>query len=884
MKVLFAIGNDQKTKNIADRYYEKFGEVLEYKNIFYFKALIEEVKHNKTYDRIIIDEELEQYRTRDIEQLDRLLYNHIDLITDEIEDADIILICADRRSKGDNFVNTLFARGIYNLLIGDDRNINPLCDMIKKPKTKKEAKQYLRIDTSLIGDTRIAIDEEINEQQMISILNFYEGIRNQPEKYLETFDRIAEQYSRTQLKIILNYLPKEVREVVIKADRYKYLAIQEQTTTKPPVVNNVSTTNKAKKQSGGLFSAFKKNKEDNSKNIGTVQITNLSKPNGTISLNNSTDERKQRELATKAKAEAMAREQAELEAKAKQLEKEQERLKERAKAEAEARRQAELVARARKEAEEREQAELAARAKAEAEARNQAELAAKAKAENEARKQAELEAKAKAEVEARKQAEFAAKAKAEAEVEARKQAELAARAKAEAEARNQAELMARAKAEAKAREQAELTAKNKTENIKNSAGINVPTDSGFIVEIKPNPNAPVRNVTQTVEKKSTLPAVEIEIETKPIEKEKIANIPQSQIKVETLQASKQNVISEQEKKMREEQERLLQEQKRIKEAKEKLEEERRKLKEEQERLANEQNKIVTPPQNNYSQNTVYSSNTTNRTNTQVVPVGTPRMVVFVGANKAGTTFVTNAVAHFIASTKVRTSILDMTRDKSMYYLYNQNDKTLRKRATECMQRVSDGEDSFLDTNNSYLKVYTALPGMASDVRRSYKHKTVINTVKNNCNVAIVDADFTTPIDYFDQADEIYIVQDLDLLKMPDTTLFLRELKNRGISMKKIKIIVNKYVKTSLSPKQVVQALSYYNDPSMSFVDEVLPSRVDSYVIPYNLNNYAKYIDSVCHGIINYKGYSADFMQAIEEIASRVCPKGSTPKSSRKLFG
>lgn len=192
MKVLFAIGNDQKTKNIADRYYEKYGEVLEYKNIFYFKALIEEVKNNKTYDRIVIDEELEQYRSKDIEQLDRVLFNNIDKVTDEIQDADIILICADRRSKGDSFINKLFGIGIYNLLIGDDRNISPLCEMIRKPKTKREAKQYLNIDTSLIGDNSITIDEEINEQQMINILSFYEGIKNQPEKYLETFDRIAE--------------------------------------------------------------------------------------------------------------------------------------------------------------------------------------------------------------------------------------------------------------------------------------------------------------------------------------------------------------------------------------------------------------------------------------------------------------------------------------------------------------------------------------------------------------------------------------------------------------------------------------------------------------------------------------------------------------------
>ena len=71
MKVLFAVGNDQLSKNIADKYYEKYGEVLEYKNVFYFKALIEEVKRDKTYNRIVINEEIEEYRAADLEQIDR---------------------------------------------------------------------------------------------------------------------------------------------------------------------------------------------------------------------------------------------------------------------------------------------------------------------------------------------------------------------------------------------------------------------------------------------------------------------------------------------------------------------------------------------------------------------------------------------------------------------------------------------------------------------------------------------------------------------------------------------------------------------------------------------------------------------------------------------
>ena len=190
MKVLFAVGNDQWAKTTSERYYEKYGETLEYKNVFYFKALIEEVRRDKTYDRIVIHEDLEQYRAKDIEQLDRKLYSCIDTITDEIQDTEIIYICSDRRTKDDKFIMRLYNLGIYNLLIGDDRNINPLCDIIKKPKTKREAKEYLNINSSSIGETgSIMRDDEVDETQMMNILNYYEKIKNQPEKYVATLNR-----------------------------------------------------------------------------------------------------------------------------------------------------------------------------------------------------------------------------------------------------------------------------------------------------------------------------------------------------------------------------------------------------------------------------------------------------------------------------------------------------------------------------------------------------------------------------------------------------------------------------------------------------------------------------------------------------------------------
>ena len=213
--------------------------------------------------------------------------------------------------------------------------------------------------------------------------------------------------------------------------------------------------------------------------------------------------------------------------------------------------------------------------------------------------------------------------------------------------------------------------------------------------------------------------------------------------------------------IKEERERLAIEQEKIRRAQAEIEAEKQRLKEEQERLANERKQGIGMPVP--TERNIYEA-------TQVVSYAQKKLVVFVG-----TTFMTNAVANALADQKVLTAILDMTRDKSMYYIYNQSDKTLRKMASECMQCMSQGEDKYLPISK-YLKVYTTVPGTMSDIRRSYKHKAILDTAKNNNNVTIVDADFTTPIDYFEYASDIFIIQDMDILKMQETTLFLREMK------------------------------------------------------------------------------------------------------------
>ena len=61
MKILFAVSNENVSKRIVENYQDKYQESVSFKNVFYFNAIIREIKNDKTYDRIVISEDLEPF-------------------------------------------------------------------------------------------------------------------------------------------------------------------------------------------------------------------------------------------------------------------------------------------------------------------------------------------------------------------------------------------------------------------------------------------------------------------------------------------------------------------------------------------------------------------------------------------------------------------------------------------------------------------------------------------------------------------------------------------------------------------------------------------------------------------------------------------------------
>ena len=225
MKVLFAVSNENVSETIVKKYQKEYKEIVSYKNVYYFNAIIKEMQRDKSYDRIVISEDLEPFANNNYDTIDKFLFDKLDSISDEATDngekeAQIILICSDRRSKSDALLVKLFGIGIYSAIIGRDRSVEEVCRLINNPRTKKEAKIYYRIESDEVS-YQAENDTDVNENEIQSILKHYKTLGKNEEKYVESFNNIASQYTDAQLRIIIKFLPLNVK-AVLEAKSPKY--------------------------------------------------------------------------------------------------------------------------------------------------------------------------------------------------------------------------------------------------------------------------------------------------------------------------------------------------------------------------------------------------------------------------------------------------------------------------------------------------------------------------------------------------------------------------------------------------------------------------------------------------------------------------------------
>ena len=221
MKVLFAVSNEKITEQVVAKYQVMYNELLSYKEVYYYNAVVKELEKTKDYNAIVIDESLESVSN---DKGDQYLLNNLDAITDVAVNNDntqipIILICKADRQPAEEFLEKIYKIGIFNALILKDRKISKICEYINNPRNKKDAKKYYQInvdDTEVVADTE---EDSIAKTELKNILNYYAKLGNDTSKYSETFDRIAEQYTDVELVYIIARFPENIKNVLMSENQ-----------------------------------------------------------------------------------------------------------------------------------------------------------------------------------------------------------------------------------------------------------------------------------------------------------------------------------------------------------------------------------------------------------------------------------------------------------------------------------------------------------------------------------------------------------------------------------------------------------------------------------------------------------------------------------------
>lgn len=871
MRVLFAVNNEKISEAITKKYQSMYKEIISGKNVYFFNAIIKELQKDKSYDRIVIGEDLEPYANNNYEVIDNFLYDKLDSISDEASnsregDIPIILIATDRRERRDSLLAKLFSMGIYNVLIGQDRRIDNVCKLINMPRTKKEAKVYYGIDGEEVEYTDSNMDT-VKEEEIQHILNHYKKLGKNEDLYVKSFEEIAEQYTDTQLKLITKYLPLNVRAVLEeRCPKYQQVMIGS-------VKNQVTKGRTGKKIT---------TKNIESKNVNKIELIDkelqkakLTKPvviPSAINMQNvkkayTTKQDTTQEVLNSTNSTMHDIEQNNVMPRIEQSDDAFSSLFDEEPENVQPNIQNNPVP---KYIEPKPIEQEYVQPITLQQGDNNLNLQQFGKEtntmpENEESNQTEpVQPVKKGRGRPRKE-----KTPEEIAMEEAKVKKGRGRPKKIVEPEEKVENDAVTLPEPEEDDDINLFDLNNqvSSNVQeqNSDDVMLP---GFEDETpapkfeQPVENKPVdffkRDFNNDLFENNEMPQlpgmesfnnnkiVEPQEENKPEEKNEYEENG-GYLGGDLQQNNTQNLNNSE--------------------------------------MNNYSNSFEYFNKNNQIQgsnaiNTVANNTQNENTATSNLVTSDCKIVSFVGTSKNGTSFLVNNLAVLLSNKGIKTAILDLTKNKNAYYIYTLNEDALREKSFRCIDGLRSGVADGIQVSKN-LTVYTTLPGENPSID---DYENILDTLSKNYSLVLLDCDFDTNFNYFAESHEIYLVQTYDILTIQPLTAFLNELKYKNIlNPNKLRIVINKTLKLrKLTDKMVIGGISCYNDPASTYINTLFDKDNVKYTtIPFEDQTYGRYLERLVDCEISLNGYSKIFLDALQRLGDMVYPLIANEKNKTK---
>ncbi len=790
MKVLFAVSNEEISESIVKKYQKEYKQIISYKNVYYFNAILKELQKDKTYDRVVISEDLETFTHTQYDQIDKFIFDKMDSISDEASnvkgnDTPIIVICSDRRVKSEPMLVKLFGIGIYDAIIGNDRSVDEVCRLINRPRTKKEAKVYYKIDTEDVG-YQAENENDVSEMEIQNIVAHYKRLGKNEDRYIDSFNNIAAQYNDTQLRIITKFLPLNVR-AVLEEKSSKYQQIMSFNNS----VSDDLRKGKNDVEDGPSQILLK------SKNKDTV----LSKPVVIPSAVNMSGTKK---LAKQKPQQAK---------------------------------------------------------------QQPVEPIIEGLDDFEDFEELKPQKIVPESVQVREEPIVEEMVIPEPLIEGLEETAIP-----KVEETTMSEPV---------QQSVQPVKRGRGRPRKNPIPVedpNKPKRGRGRPRKNPIPvpeESEVQEVLEPSVEEFVLPGLEIQ-ESEPE--------PQTNFLPGFAEESTQEVAETETFLPGFDDEELEVEELSMPEP---MQQQIQSIQPEPEQFTTQQMQPEPSMPSNYSynQDSMYAEKPEVQEKYEEIDLSnllTPdkKIVTFVGTSKNGTSFIVNNVAELLASIGINVAILDTTQNRNSYYIYTKNEEPLREIATHSIERLAQGVANGISVNKN-LTVYTSLPD--DDDKIDHVDK-ILETLLQKHSLILIDTDFKTPLRYFKQSQETYLVQSMDILTIQPLTAFLKELKAKNIlDEKKLRIVLNKMVKIrGIKEATIIGGMAFYNDPAMSFMTELFDRDRIKYVsMPFEEETYIKYLEGIIECEISLKGYSKVFLQTLRELGNMIYPiVTSAPKNHK----
>ena len=860
MKVLFAVSNESISEAIIKRYPKEYKEILTYKNVYYFDAILKEIQRDKSYDRIVISEDLEPFINTNHDSIDNFIFEHLDRISDEAHDNEgketaIILICSERRVPGSSILNKLFSIGVYNAVMGKDRNLQELCRLINIPRNKKEAKIYYRIDQATYEPV---VENEVNEIEIQNILTHFKKLGKNTERYADSFNNIAAQYTDEQLKIIVNVLPMKVKAVLeIESPKYQSLMGSSVVDNNKNIQNikepgiKINTIGKGTKVNGPIVipsnvkRAVVSPTVNNTSNIDEKSKEVVPQP---IKTNSIIEQTPKQEINKSIQNQVASNE----------VPKQNITIK---------------TPSVSKQSSIEEKAEISIN-----DLNNDVPVAEVKRGRGRPSKNATPQVKAvkkgtgkrgrppknivKEEINEEEDLENVLPGLEESNLsEIEEDNSLPGLDNFDEDTNAVVEEVLPGLEESDDGTLPGLDNFDETDVKEEDAGETDATlpgldeEGGNDVDVSALLSGLEEN-EETDAEESILPEVDETYDNLPgVDDDNISEDDNSLPGLDDFDdedlSSSNNDFSD---------------------------------------LNNEEtilpgmgfeDKTETEETfyNNSSVDTIKSQINYSTSNLNSLLSKDKKIVTFIGTTKNGTSFLINNLALILSKMGIDTAVLDMTKNRNSYYIFTDNLEELRKTAYSSISKLESGYAEGIKFNKNFT-VYTALP---DDENRYENTEPILSTLVQNHSLVLIDCDFNTPPAYFASCQEIYLVQSMDILTIQPLTAFIRELKFKNAwEPEKARIVINKEMKVSgLNNKVIIAGMSRYNGPDMSVMTDLFnKDMIKACSIPFDERVCSKYLETMATCKLSLSGYSKQFMQKMQILSEMVYPS----LNSKKTYG